>query len=261
MSFNAMPADMKQKIVSMGSLSTSIDFSDAQSSPVIDPLQGLVEITPEAPNNNNNTNNNSIINSNVSTPSTNNNTTNNNNPSPATLANFPTTQRPASAASNPIVRNPRLSTARTPRPAVSPRLKEPSKLTPERRQEVIRVLRNSIPIYAEKRRQQIAENAALARLWILDAFAGRYKNGLARNSTKEDQWIYWAFQIQTSEYLFRAVVLSSFLHTMSIFFEPAHQCSNNILLHYSQYIYVLIYGIDMGLKMYYEGRQVKIIIL
>eukprot|EP01031_Cornospumella_fuschlensis_P028758 gene28758-34719_t len=121
-----------------------------------------------------------------------------------------------------------------------------------RRSHILRVLKRSIPIVAKERRDLIRKNAEYSRLCILDAFQGRLSNGLANNS-KKSKWIYTIFCIQTSDWMFNSIVIASTLHTISIFFEPENSCPNSILFKLFQLIIVLIYAVDVGLKMGYEG--------
>lgn len=137
----------------------------------------------------------------------------------------------------------------------SPRLRLPC-MTPERRDHVLKVLRRSIPMYAAAKRRIIQENASYAKLCIQDAFAGRLSNGLATNS-KKSWWIYTLFRIQTSEWLFNCVVTASVLHTFSIFFETPNTCAASWLYYAFQILILLVYAIDIALKMTYEGPKVS----
>lgn len=130
-----------------------------------------------------------------------------------------------------------------------------SKIPTSRRDTILKALRKCIPRAAAQRRAVIKKNAEYARLCILDAFQGRLSNGLANNS-KKSYWIYTIFCIQTSDLMFQAVVLASCLHTFSIFFEPANQCPASILFKLYQWLVVIIYAIDIALKMGYEGIKV-----
>ncbi|RYH30413.1 hypothetical protein EON65_05230 [archaeon] len=125
-----------------------------------------------------------------------------------------------------------------------------------RRNHILRVIKRSIPIVAKERRDLIRKNAEYSRLCILDAFQGRLSNGLANNS-KKSKWIYTIFCIQTSDWMFNSIVIASALHTISIFLEPENTCPNSILFRLFQMIIVLIYAVDVGLKMGYEGVHVS----
>ena len=57
--------------------------------------------------------------------------------------------------------------------------------------------------------------------------------------------------------MFNSIVIASTLHTISIFFEPENACPNSILFKLFQLIIVLIYAVDVGLKMGYEGVHVS----
>jgi hypothetical protein len=136
----------------------------------------------------------------------------------------------------------------------SPRLL--TSINPERREYILRILRKLIPLVARERRAIIKKNAQYARLCILDAFQGRLSNGLANNS-KKSKLIYTIFCIQTSDLLFKAVVFASAIHTLSIFIEPTDTCLNSMLFKIYQSIVMLIYAVDIALKMGYEGPQVS----
>lgn len=130
------------------------------------------------------------------------------------------------------------------------------KMNPQRRTEIFKVLRRSIKQIARERKAALVKNADYAMLCVLDAFQGRLSNGLANNS-KKSKWIYTIFCIQTSNYMFKSVVIASVLHTFSIFFEPANACTNSILFKLFQWTVLLIYAVDIGLKMGYEGVHVR----
>jgi CRP-like cAMP-binding protein len=127
-------------------------------------------------------------------------------------------------------------------------------MTPERRESVLKVLRKSIPLYAAAKRRMIAENAEYSKLCIQDAFAGRLNNGLATNS-KKSKMIYDLFRIQTSEWLFNSVIIASTLHTFLIFMEPANSCTASWLYYLLQLCILLVYAVDITLKMTYEGPK------
>jgi hypothetical protein len=128
-------------------------------------------------------------------------------------------------------------------------------LSPERRLEILTNMRKAIPGFAKARRELIAKNCVFARLCILDAFQGRLSNGLATNS-KKSKFMYTVFQVQTSEILFKSVLAACCLHTLAIFFEPENACSNSVFVKMFQTGVVLIYLLDISLKMTYEGIEV-----
>ena len=128
----------------------------------------------------------------------------------------------------------------------------------ERRLRIWGKLRSLVPKLAKQRREQFAKNAEYCRLCILDAFQGRLSNGLANNSKKS--WlVYTIFCIQTSETLFRCVMMACIFHTFSIFFEPENACTNSTIYTCLQVLVLLIYVFDISLKMSYEGIQVRYI--
>lgn len=129
-------------------------------------------------------------------------------------------------------------------------------LTPERRLEILTNMRKAIPGFAKARREIIAKNCVFARLCILDAFQGRLSNGLATNS-KKSKLMYTVFQVQTSEVLFKSVLMACCLHTLGIFFEPENACSSSVFVKMFQIGVVLIYLLDISLKMSYEGIEVS----
>jgi hypothetical protein len=130
------------------------------------------------------------------------------------------------------------------------------KVSTKRRNEIFRALRRSVRVIAKEKRDAMQKHAAFAKLCVLDAFQGRLSNGLANNS-KKAAWIYNVFCIQTSSWMFQAVVIGSVLHTFSIFLEPANSCPNSILFKLMQYLILIIYATDIGLKMSYEGVHVS----
>jgi hypothetical protein len=130
------------------------------------------------------------------------------------------------------------------------------KITPQRRSQIFRVLKKTITEVAKQKQKSMAVNADLAKLCVLDAFQGRLSNGLANNS-KKTKWIYTIFCMQTSSMMFKAVVFASAFHTFSIFLEPANACTNSIIFKLFQWTILLIYALDMGLKMGYEGVHVS----
>jgi hypothetical protein len=132
-----------------------------------------------------------------------------------------------------------------------------SQADPQRRQYVLRLMRKSIPILAEARKNFIKKNAAYASLCIQDAFQGRLSNGLANNS-KKSKWIYTIFCLQTSDLMYNTVIFASTIHTLSLFLEPANVCPNSVLLKIFQIAVILIYAVDISLKMSYEGWQVSL---
>lgn len=121
-------------------------------------------------------------------------------------------------------------------------------------------MKQIIPSIAKDNYDRIERNAAYARLCILDAFAGRLKNGLASNS-KRGWLIYTIFSIQTSTWLFRTVMCACVFHTFSIFFEPEHACSSSMIYYLLQLVVLLVYSFDIGLKMYYEGLKVGLVVV
>lgn len=134
--------------------------------------------------------------------------------------------------------------------------KRDSVMSAERKEHVVRILKKYIPLAAQERKRNVEKNAEYAKLCILDAFQGRLKNGLASNS-KKGFWMYLVFCIQTSEWLYAAVTISSFLHTFSLFFEPYEVCPSSILFKVFQWSVLAIYAFDIFLKMTYEGRKVR----
>jgi hypothetical protein len=129
-------------------------------------------------------------------------------------------------------------------------------MTRERRSQIIGVLREAIPVMAKQRREEIKKKAQYTRLCILDAFQGRLSNGLANNS-KKSKFIYTVFVIQTSDWLFNSVMLACTFHTLSIFFEPANECSDSWIYFSLQLLVMFVYLMDIALKMTYEGWHVR----
>lgn len=127
----------------------------------------------------------------------------------------------------------------------------------ERRQEIWKVMKKAIPIYAQEKKKKFAQDAEKAKLCILDAFQGRLSNGLANNSVKS-KWIYTIFCIQTSETLFNTVLAACVFHTLSIFLEPTNACTNSVLYTALQVLILCIYAFDIGLKMSYEGVKARV---
>jgi hypothetical protein len=125
-------------------------------------------------------------------------------------------------------------------------------LSVERKEQVVKSLKRAVLTLANDRRRKITANAAYARLCIIDAFQGRLSNGLANNS-KKPWWIYNLFCIQTSDTMYNAVVLLSFLHSLSILFEPDNACPNSVCFTVLHYMVILVYSIDVAMKMSYEG--------
>ena len=124
------------------------------------------------------------------------------------------------------------------------------------RSRVWNVLKEAIPRIAAERRRAFIVNAEYCRLCILDAFQGRLSNGLANNS-KKSAWIYAIFCFQTSDALFQCVIGACIFHTMSVFIEPESACSNSSIFSVLQVLVLLIYAVDIGLKMGYEGISVS----
>jgi hypothetical protein len=135
-------------------------------------------------------------------------------------------------------------------------MKKPFVLTAERRTEIIELLRVEIVFLANKRREEIKRLAVHASLCIDDAFRGRLANGHAETS-KKAAWKYQVFCIQTSHLFFRCVLGACFIHSMAIFYEPEQGCSTSSLYRYAQWLFMLIYVADVGMKMAYEGVQVS----
>lgn len=130
-------------------------------------------------------------------------------------------------------------------------------MTPERRAFVLANMRKAIPGFAAQYKARVVKNCTYARLCILDAFQGRLSNGLATNS-KKSTLIYTIFCIQTSELLFKCVLSACALHTLAIFIEPENACSNFFFMKVFQMAVICIYLFDIGLKMSYEGLEVRI---
>ncbi|KAJ1431987.1 hypothetical protein B484DRAFT_36811 [Ochromonadaceae sp. CCMP2298] len=127
-------------------------------------------------------------------------------------------------------------------------------MSKERKQHILSLLWTAITNSAQDQRDLIRKNAVYCRLCIMDAFQGRLSNGLANNS-KKSWWIYTIFSIQTSDWLFNAVVWACVFHTLSVFSEPTNQCSASTIYFLVQVVILVIYTFDISLKMGYEGLK------
>jgi hypothetical protein len=129
-------------------------------------------------------------------------------------------------------------------------------MTRQRRKHILGLMHVAITTAAQQQREIIAKDAHFCRLCILDAFQGRLSNGLANNS-KKSWWIYTIFSIQTSDWLFNAVIGACVFHTLSVFAEPTNQCSASLVYFLLQILILAIYTFDISLKMGYEGLKVR----
>ena len=125
-------------------------------------------------------------------------------------------------------------------------------VSPKRRREILTLLRKHLPALIKERSLKIDENAKYAKLCVLDAFQGRLSNGLATNS-KKSKLMFTIFSFQTSESFMNTVVISSFLHTISVFMEPVKGCSSSNFMFMFHVVVALIHFADLILKMSYEG--------
>ena len=109
-----------------------------------------------------------------------------------------------------------------------------------------------IPEFIAADRKEKLKNAQYCRLCILDAFAGRLSSGLASN-LKKGKVMFTIFSIQTSEFILNSIILCSMLHSMSIFIEPIDASQTSIPIRVLHIFSVLLYIVDVLLKMAYQG--------
>eukprot|EP01035_Chromulina_nebulosa_P026752 gene26752-35065_t len=132
-------------------------------------------------------------------------------------------------------------------------------MVPERRATILHLLRKYIPIAAKRRREVIKKNARYCKLCIIDAFNGRLSNGLANNSPEfnpnKSRWEYNLFCLNTSEYVYNAVLIACALNTMIIFFQPPNVCSDSFFHRALNAVIIGTYAFDIALKIGYEGLQ------
>ena len=130
-------------------------------------------------------------------------------------------------------------------------------LSRQRRNEILTILRQAIPVIAKTRRDEIDKLSQFAKLCVYDSFQGRLFNGYATNS-KKDPLTYQIFTIQTSSTFFRLILSACAFHTISVFFEPDGACSSSLLYRSAHIIVVLLYLLDVSFKMAYEGIAVRL---
>ena len=128
-------------------------------------------------------------------------------------------------------------------------------LTSERKKEILALFLSHLPSLLEKRRVEMVESASYCRLCILDAMAGRLSSGLASNK-KRGKLIFTIFSIQTSRALLILILFCSVIHTLSTYFEPITPSETSIWLRLMHCFCVLVYVVDVLLKMAYQGVEV-----
>lgn len=127
-----------------------------------------------------------------------------------------------------------------------------------RRQRIILLLWAYVREAARQRNVAIKEAARSAAYCIEDAFLGHLSNGLASNSKKSETML-TIFRFQTSSSFRTVILLASCVHSVCVFYEgsgattgtlpPAAALAINVLV-------LLLYAVDVGLKMAYEGVNV-----
>lgn len=128
----------------------------------------------------------------------------------------------------------------------------------QRRTHIMNLLSRSISKLTLERKKTIDESTDRALLWILDAFDGRIKNGLAENSLRSE-WIYNVYRIQSSVWLRNAIIALSVTHTIAVFMESAGNSGEFFLTgtFLLNTLTLLVYFADMVMKMTYEGMSVR----
>ena len=129
---------------------------------------------------------------------------------------------------------------------------ENKSLDPSRMKQILQMLRKHLPRLIKERSYVIEKNAKYAKLCIMDAFQGRLSNGLATNS-KKSKLMYNIFYFQTCDAFMNTVIISSFLHTLSVFLEPVKGCSASTFMFMFHVLVAMIHLLDVVLKMSYEG--------
>ena len=110
------------------------------------------------------------------------------------------------------------------------------------------------PELIEQEKLEVKKCAEYCKLCILDAFAGRLSSGLASN-LKRGKLIFTIFKIQTSEILLNLILFCSVIHSITIFFEPNNPSETTFSIRLLHIFSVLIYIIDVLLKIAYQGVE------
>jgi len=129
------------------------------------------------------------------------------------------------------------------------------KMTAKRRQRIMFLLWIYVKLEASRRNAEVKTAAKYAAYCVQDAFDGHLSNGLASNSKKSATMLA-IFRFQTSPVIYCLIMFMSCAHSVAVFYEGTSYLPGVLGLVLT-IVALLIYSIDVGLKMSYEGVKVR----
>ncbi|CAM9284097.1 unnamed protein product, partial [Ascophyllum nodosum] len=129
-----------------------------------------------------------------------------------------------------------------------------------RKQKIKRLFKQGVSKVMKQRAEEMDRMAKKAALYVMDAFAGRLKHGMAEISTKSP-YVFTAFRVQISWVWMWTIIVCSVAHSLMVFLEPrpGRGGEDGYLdpgtLRLIEATFIAVYALDVALKASYMGLK------